>query len=166
MKTPSNAKQRIAVIHRAKPEAGFLQVNRDDWRYAAKVLEKKYSALVVYLELANNADKFEDEFYPQTLVDEIGMTTKSWNNGFNTLIEEGFLKHFEGEPEWRFHFKTTPWEEEDTQVNINCTIKEFMKMTEEQQTAIYRQLVHIDEDKMTEQQKKIYDFYLEYVIED
>lgn len=39
-------------------------------------------------------------------------------------------------------------------------------MTEEQQTAIYRQLVHIDEDKMTEQQKKIYDFYLEYVIED
>lgn len=30
MKTPSNPKQRIAVIHRSKPETGFLQVNRDD----------------------------------------------------------------------------------------------------------------------------------------
>lgn len=82
--------QRIVVTHKEKYKGNFLQIRKDYYMNAYKIL-KTYSAMHLYLYFAGNADGYKFGYSPQAILDEIYMPATTCRNCFNLLVEKGFL---------------------------------------------------------------------------
>ena len=87
--------QRIVHIHRdpLNKKDGFLSINNDNWKYAARVLNAP--AFMLYIYLASNKDNYVLSLSPTAIQREIGMPRSTYHDQLRKLESLGFLVHEE-----------------------------------------------------------------------
>lgn len=153
--------QKEITIHRNKYKDNFLQIGIDEWQNVAKLEGNSKSVLIIYLYLASNKDGYSIFFSPQDMVNLFGQSVRTWERALDVLIKNNYVIWMGGN---HYQFYLTPQNKDE--VNINCDFKDFVRMGEKQQEKIYLEILKIDWDKMTKEQNKIHDYYVEYVMGD
>lgn len=82
--------QRIVVTHKEKYKGNFLQIRKDYYINAYRILQS-YSAMHLYLYLAGNIDGYKFGYSTKAILAEILMPETTCRTNFNLLVEKGFL---------------------------------------------------------------------------
>lgn len=155
--------QKKITVHKTTHTKNYLQLSRDERIRLSQIDTNSATVLILYLHLLDNADNWSEELSTKHLSDLYGRDPKTWERAVLKLIEEGYLVHYDGETENNFHFFSYPCA---NNINVDCSLAEFVNMNSEQQRKIYEAILKIDWDDMTEQQIKIHDYYVRCVMED
>ena len=118
--------QRIVHIHRdpLNKKDGFLSINNDNWKYAARVLNAP--AFMLYIYLASNKDNYVLSLSPTAIQREIGMPRSTYHDQLRKLESLGFLVH----EETGLHFYEDPRAETRIQtVRVSVTENESKCLT-------------------------------------
>ena len=81
--------QKVINIHREPLGGGFLGINNDNWKDAARVLGAQ--AFLLYIYLASNKDDFKLALSPQAIHKEIGMPPSTYRDQRQKLESLGYL---------------------------------------------------------------------------
>ena len=81
--------QKVINIHREPLGGGFLGINNDNWKYAARVLGAQ--AFLLYIYLASNKDDYKYALSPAAVQQEIGMPRSTYYDQLRRLESFGFL---------------------------------------------------------------------------
>ena len=87
------ANQRKVRVHRERASADFLGIKNENWKAAARDL--KPHALLLYMYIASNADKYELALSPAAITAEIGMPRSTYHDQFKVLVNKGYLVNLE-----------------------------------------------------------------------
>ena len=143
--------QRVITVKAKEIEKGtkrpYLIIYRDLLEQACRNLQTA-SAITVYLYLASNQNSFSFGFSPKAISTSYGISEDSVRNGFNKLIEKGYLietssNHFDfytqpkskittTTPEPKKHFK-----DDETGEVFYLTRKELIDMVGSKEEADY-----------------------------
>lgn len=81
--------QRKIIIHREKCERDFLQIKKENWYSANKILSPY--GLQLYLYLAGNKDGFTLELSQEAAERDAGIKKTTFHTYIHTLINKGYL---------------------------------------------------------------------------
>ena len=104
--------QRVITVHREPVKSDFLGIKNSNWQYAARDLGAH--ALMLYLYLASNADKYNLALSPTAIRQTIGMARSTYHDQFMKLIDKGYLVQNSGNG---YDFFETPKPRHEIQQN-------------------------------------------------
>ena len=85
----SHPNQRIVTVSNAPIKGQFLQIPLEDMKAACRNLTA--SQVIVWQILAGNANNYKFAFSPAAINKDYGLSIKTIQNAFATLIEKGYL---------------------------------------------------------------------------
>lgn len=81
--------QRTVVIHREKPDRDFIQIKKENYAEAYRILGA--TALVLYVYLAGNQEGFQFGLSPSAIQKALGMPESTCRDQIKRLISFGYL---------------------------------------------------------------------------
>ena len=85
----SVANQKIIRVHKPKYDGNFLQISKQEWQEARKVLN--YSEFALYLYLAGHKDGYRLELSQKAVENAIGIKKTAYHDAIKKLKTLGFL---------------------------------------------------------------------------
>ena len=128
--------QKVINIHREPLGGGFLGINNDNWKDAARVLGAQ--AFLLYIYFASNKDDFKLALSPQAIHKEIGMPPSTYRDQRQKLESLGYLVAGKGNT---YHFYETPHRATRSQSTDGALNSQYEKNT----TAVQASTAHVHE---------------------
>ena len=96
--------QKVITVHTEKCERDFIQIKKENFANAFKILGGSYTAIYLYICLAGNKEGYKFAYSPKAIANQFGMPETTARDQLKKLVECGFLvqKH-EGSNQYDFY---------------------------------------------------------------